>query len=144
MPRFGRSSKQKLDTLHPDLQRVLNRVIEWYDFTILEGHRGKEAQNKAFETGRSKIKWPDGKHNTSPSEAVDIAPWPVDWASRRDLTPGERQKIIGRFYVLAGAVLQAGYQMGIKLRWGGDWDGDLDMTDQKFDDLPHFELVRRG
>jgi len=30
--------------------------------------------------------------------------------------------------------------MGIRLRWGGDWDGDTELDDNKFDDLPHFEL----
>ena len=31
--------------------------------------------------------------------------------------------------------------MGIKLRWGGDWDGDWQTRDNTFDDLPHFELA---
>ena len=31
--------------------------------------------------------------------------------------------------------------MDVTLRWGGDWDGDRDFKDQRFIDLPHFELV---
>jgi peptidoglycan LD-endopeptidase CwlK len=31
--------------------------------------------------------------------------------------------------------------MGIEIRWGGDWDGDGDLSDHKFNDLPHFELI---
>jgi peptidoglycan L-alanyl-D-glutamate endopeptidase CwlK len=29
-----------------------------------------------------------------------------------------------------------------RLRWGGDWDMDTKVSDNDFDDLVHFELVR--
>ncbi len=32
---------------------------------------------------RSKIRWPDGKHNTVPSSAVDVTPYPVVWDNRK-------------------------------------------------------------
>jgi len=32
-------------------------------------------------------------------------------------------------------------QMGIKIRWGGDWDSDGSVCDNKFNDLVHFELA---
>ena len=32
-------------------------------------------------------------------------------------------------------------KMKHRIRWGGDWDGDTDVKDQKFMDLPHFELI---
>ena len=28
----------------------------------------------------------------------------------------------------------------VNLRWGGDWDRDFDLKDQRFNDYPHFEL----
>ena len=28
------------------------------------------------------------------------------------------------------------------VRWGGDWNMDNNFKDQKFNDLPHFELVK--
>ena len=31
-------------------------------------------------------------------------------------------------------------EMGIPLRWGGDWDNDTQLSNNKFDDLVHFEL----
>ena len=40
-----------------------------------------------------------------------------------------------------GIVNERAKQLGIKLRCGGDWDGDTETTDQKFHDLPHFELI---
>ena len=30
--------------------------------------------------------------------------------------------------------------MDINLRWGGDWDQDTEVKDNRFDDLGHFEL----
>jgi hypothetical protein len=32
--------------------------------------------------------------------------------------------------------------MGIELRWGGDWDQDFEVKDNRFDDFPHFELKK--
>ena len=30
--------------------------------------------------------------------------------------------------------------MGINLRWGGDWNQNWEVNDNKFDDFPHFEI----
>ncbi len=78
---------------------------------------------------RSKIRWPDGKHNTVPSSAVDVTPYPVVWDDR------ERQTLF------AGFVLATAKAMDIDLRWGGDWDRDTEVRDNTFDDLVHFEIV---
>jgi peptidoglycan LD-endopeptidase CwlK len=37
--------------------------------------------------------------------------------------------------------LEIAKELGIKVRWGNDWDMDGDLNDQKFIDSPHFELV---
>ena len=103
--------------------------MEQYDCIVLEGYRGKETQNEYFETGRSKLKYPQSKHNQSPSLAVDVAPYPIDWEDKQ------------RWYHFCGYVMGVADQMGIKLRGGHDWDGDRSFTDQSFHDLPHFELV---
>ena len=39
-----------------------------------------------------------------------------------------------------GLVTGLAKQKGIPLRWGGDWDGDNNFKDNRFDDLVHFEL----
>jgi hypothetical protein len=31
--------------------------------------------------------------------------------------------------------------MGIAIRWGGDWDQDGFVADERFLDMPHFELI---
>lgn len=118
----------RLNTCHPNLHRLFYRVITDYDCTIICGHRNEEDQNSAFDNKRSKLRWPSGKHNADPSRAVDVAPYPVDWSNLK------------RFYLFAGYVIGVAHEMGIPLRWGGDWDQDWDMDDQKFNDLVHFEL----
>ena len=76
MPRFGRKSKKELSTCHEDLQDLFNEVIKYVDCSVLEGHRSKERQNKLYEEGKTKVKYPNGRHNASPSRACDIVPYP--------------------------------------------------------------------
>ena len=128
MAKFGKASKQRLSTCHEDLQTVFNEVIKYVDCSILEGHRGAERQNQLFEEGKTKVKHPKGRHNASPSRAVDVAPYPIDWDDRE------------RFHLFAGFVIGIARGMGITLRWGGDWNMNFEVDDNKFDDFPHFEL----
>lgn len=129
MPSFGAKSLAKLDTCDHRLQEVCSLVISNYDFTILEGHRSNERQDELFRQGKSKLRAGESKHNASPSLAVDVAPWPIDWENHK------------RFYLLAGFFFQAAAELDIQLRWGGDWDGDWVHTDQSFHDLPHLEVL---
>ena len=128
MPYFGKSSKKRLKTCDDRLQKVFNEVIKHVDCSILEGHRNKDRQNKLFKEGKTKVRYPDGRHNRQPSSAVDVTPYPVDWKDR------ERQTLF------AGFVIGVASQMNINLRWGGDWDQDFQVVDNRFDDFPHFEL----
>ena len=128
MPKFGKSSKKRLETCDQKLQDVMNEVIKYVDCSILEGHRSEERQNKLFDEGKTKVKYPNGRHNANPSRAVDVTPYPVDWSDR------ERQTLF------AGFVIGIAKSMGINLRWGGDWDQDWQVKDNMFDDFPHFEL----
>ena len=128
MPHFGERSQRELDTCHDNLKILFTEVIKHFDCTILQGHRGQEEQDEYFRTGKSKVQFPNSKHNQSPSLAVDVAPWPIDWNDRE------------RFYHFAGYVRGIAAKMGISVRWGGDWDSDTELHDQTFMDLPHFEL----
>ena len=128
MPKFGRKSRERLNTCESNLQKVFNEVIKHVDCSVLEGHRSKDRQNKLYEEEKTKVKYPDGRHNRQPSSAVDVTPYPVDWKDR------ERQTLF------AGFVIGVASQMGINLRWGGDWDQDFQVVDNRFDDFPHFEL----
>ena len=130
MPSFGKRSRERLESCNSDLRMVFNEVIKSVDCSILEGHREKERQNQLFDEGKTKVLYPDGRHNDYPSNAVDVVPYPVNWEDRERMT------------LFAGFVLGVANQMGITLRWGGDWDQDFEVQDNKFDDFPHFELKR--
>ena len=128
MPRFGKRSKERLATCDDRLQKLFNEVIKHVDCSILEGHRGEGRQNAFFKEGKTKVRYPNGRHNANPSNAVDVVPYPVDWKDRERMT------------LFAGFVLGIASQMGLNIRWGGDWDQDFDVKDNMFDDFPHFEL----
>lgn len=129
MPHFSQLSIDRLNTCDCRLQKVFLEVIKHFDCAVIWGHRSEEDQNSAYAQGFSKLKWPESKHNSLPSKAVDVVPYPIDWADR------------ARFYFFAGHVQMTAKMMDMKLRWGGDWDGDTEVADQTFFDLAHFELV---
>ena len=93
MPKFSQESFSRLSTCHIDLQVVFFEIVHTVDCAILEGHRGQLEQDKAYADGKSKLKWPLGKHNTMPSLAVDVAPYPVNFTDTK------------RFYYFAGFVI---------------------------------------
>ena len=128
MPKFGARSKNALHSCDERLIKVFDEVIKTVDCSVLEGHRGQSKQDKYYEEGKSKVKYPSGRHNKLPSMAVDVAPYPIDWDDRE------------RFHLFAGFVLGIAKSMGINLRWGGDWNQNWFVDDNKFDDFPHFEL----
>lgn len=128
MPRFGKGSLFQLQSVHPDLQELFKEVVKHFDCSVIEGFRGKEKQDRAYEEGKSQVRFPKGKHNQIPSEAIDVAPYPVDWDDKE------------RFYYFAGFVKGIASQMDIKVRWGGDWDNDTQVQDTRFKDLVHFEI----
>ena len=129
MPRYSTTSRERLLTCHQDLQALFKEVIKEYDCTVIEGTRGKEKQDEYYRTGKSKVQFPNSKHNSQPSMAVDVAPYPIDWNDTN------------RFYHFGGYVQGVADRMGIGIRWGGDWDSDNDLNDQTFMDLVHFELI---
>ena len=131
MPRFGKRSRDRLRGVDIRLVNVLNEVVKYFDITVIEGLRSQARQNELVAQGKSKTKF--GKHVQG--KAVDIAPYPIDWDARDD------------FHYLGGFVLGIATQMGLNIRWGGDWsDSSLSQNqrttkDNSFDDLVHFELI---
>lgn len=122
MPKFHFSltSEDRLKDCHADLQTICRTVIQEYDHSVICGYRDEEAQGKAFKDGKSKLQWPDSKHNQLPSMAVDVAPYPIDWDNTE------------RFHELAGHMLEVAYLLNINLEWGGHW--------KTFKDFPHYQL----
>lgn len=160
MPSYSKRSKANLGSCHLSLQELFNEVIKHVDCTILQGHRGKEEQDHYYRLGKSKLQYPKSRHNSMPSEATDAGPydtgrrkvpWPneeipkqiakqISYMLFKDLEEYVKDQCL--WYMFIGYVLGTAEQMGIKIRSGADWDMDWDILDQKFDDLPHFELVK--
>ncbi len=140
MPLLSPLSLQRLATCDQRLQRLMNEVINYYDFSVDCGHRGEQEQRLAFKQGHSRTDWPDSKHNSLPSLAVDILPYnqkfrgvPLDQKGEWDVL---------QFCFMGGIVLGVAKCLGIDIRWGYDWDrNNYVIRDQKFNDGPHFELV---
>ena len=133
MANFGKRSAENLSQAHPDLQRLFNEVIKYYDCAIICGHRNEEDQNKAYDEGRSKLRYPQSKHNKTPSLAVDVVPW---FRNKPHIRWNDKEK----FYEFAGFVQGISVSLGIVIRWGGNWNRNDELKDQSFFDLPHFEL----
>jgi len=134
--KFGNTSEFNLSTVHFDLQLVAREALAMglMDFSITEGHRGKELQNEYYNADppKSRVKFPDGKHNKIPAEAFDAVPWIKDHISYNK----------AHCCVLAGIILTCAKKLGVGMRWGGNWDMDTEpVTDQDFQDLVHFELI---
>lgn len=124
--KLGSKSKARLSTVKPELQAVVMKAFETvpFDVTVLEGVRTVERQKELVAKGASKTM--NSKHITG--DAVDLAPYPIDWNDK------------SRFNELARHMLNAASELGIKIRWGGDWNMDGDWKDESFYDGPHFEL----
>jgi peptidoglycan L-alanyl-D-glutamate endopeptidase CwlK len=125
MPSFGQESTENLVQCDQQLQDVLNEAIKYIDFSVICGHRDEEAQNRAYNTHRSLLKWPKSKHNTYPSRAVDVIPYPGGFSNDNET-----------FYLLATYILRAASILGVHLTWGGHW--------RSLKDLPHFELSKEA
>ena len=132
--KFGNRSKQALARVHPDLVKLCNKVLELeiFDFGITCGYRGQDAQNQLYFEGRSRVKWPDSKHNKDPSEAIDFVLYingEVNWDDTN------------AWYMAIGVFRAVAIMLDIEIRAGGDWSGDFSTQDQTFFDLTHIELV---
>lgn len=146
MPSFSKRSRNNLDTCHNDIIAVCNELILITDFTVLRGYAKPEEQFELYKKGREyrNDKWIvvyennivtycDGfkklsRHNESPSSAIDIVPYPINW------------KNINRFYFLAGSFLAIAYRLRVQgiiesgFEWGGHW--------KTFKDYPHLQIKK--
>lgn len=106
-----------------------------FDIVVTEGVRSKERQEELYAQGRTKpgkiFTWTlNSKHIEG--KAVDVCPY-VNRAIPWD------DKLL--FVSLGREMLSAGDELGVKVRWGYDWDGDGQLMEKGESDGPHFELV---
>lgn len=120
MPALSKSSLEKLSTCDKRLQKLFTEVAKTYDCTVVCGHRNEADQTEAYRSGHSKVKFPNSKHNSYPSKAADVVPFPIDWSDKQ------------RFFHFAGFVLATAVQQGVKIRCGIDFNGDLNFKNDNF------------
>lgn len=130
MPSFSKTSLDRLSTCDIRLQKLFKEVVKERDCSILCGYRPQNEQEEAVRTGKSKVHWPNSKHNKSPSIAVDVMPYPIDWDDRHNLND---------FAIL---VFSKARELNIQIRWGADWDGDGNFWEEANWEIdgPHWEL----
>lgn len=136
MPKFSDESFTKLSTCHPDLQALFFEIIKYIDCTIIEGHRTEARQEEDFAKGATKLHYPFGKHDSQPSMAVDVTPYPVN------LDDNNMSLWFGGYVQGIAQKLKEEGKMEHSVRWGGSWDGlgKLDTACQLHDSV-HFELI---
>ena len=132
---FSKRSDGRLITCHPELQLPFRILIKYFDHSVIFGYRDETEQELAFKEKRTQVHYPYSAHNTQPSMAIDVMPYPID------------NKDSNRFIYLAGQVkgialmLKERGDMSYDLGWGGDWDNDTEVKDNNFNDLGHFYLI---
>lgn len=126
---LSEKGKALLSQCKQPLQDVINKSFEKmpFDITILPSTvRTEQEQRDNVAKG---VSWTmKSKHLTG--EAVDMAPYPVDW------------KDLSRFEEMAKVVFEASKELNIPVKWGGTWKSTTDGWKQnKKYDGPHFELA---
>lgn len=125
---LGPRSKMRLNGVHPDLVKVVERAIQitTVDFTVLEGVRDPQRQRTLVESGASQTM--NSRHIPGAdgfAKAVDLGAWvddQVDWS--------------WPLYVqIAKAMQTAADELNVKIVSGINW--------RTFKDGPHHELDRR-
>lgn len=126
----------KLKGVKIDLIRVIEKAADVmpFDLLITEGVRTKEQQQKLYAQGRTRpgkvVTWTlDSKHITG--DAVDVVPLVNNNIPWNDTL---------LFITMGKTILQVADDLGIKMRWGYDWDRDGIVMEKGEHDGPHFEL----
>lgn len=123
MPTLSAASRKRLAGAHPLLRQLFEACAvdpKCPDFQILDSQRGRAAQEKAFKEGHSRAHFGDSAHNWSPSVALDVTPFPLDW------NDFDSFRVLGKF------VMAKAEAMKIPIEWGAMWP--------KLKDFPHYEL----
>ena len=127
---FGKRSEENITGVHPALIRVVRRAMSMQvmDFSIIEGFRTDERQEKLYDQGRTTkgaiVTWTlNSRHKMQPSgygEAFDLTPYPIDWEDEN------------KFWMLRGVMLAAAAIEKVEIEYlsGGR-------------DLPHVQLKRK-
>lgn len=117
---LGGRSRQRLEGVHPDLVKVVERAIQitQVDFTVLEGLRTIQRQQELLKSGATTTL--KSRHLTG--HAVDLGAFVY----------GEVRWDWPLYYKIADAMKRAAKELDVPIEWGGDW--------KSFKDGPHYQL----
>lgn len=123
MFKFGTRSISRLQGVHPDLVRVMEKAItnSPHDFSITEGLRTPERQRELVSQGASRTLM--SRHLTG--HAVDIA----------IIKDGKAVWDFPLYQEVAEHIEKVAVEEGVSIVWGGRWRG--------LRDGPHIELNRK-
>lgn len=136
--KFGTRSELRLRGVKDPLVRVARLALSKSetDLTITEGMRSRARHAELYAKGRTTpgpaVTWVlVSKHCLG--DALDIAPLKpdgsIDWDNK------------AAFKEMARLMFEAASELGVKIRWGCDWDMDGIPYEKGEYDGPHFELV---
>lgn len=136
--KFGTRSYIRLRGVKRDLIRVAELALSRspFDITVIEGMRTPERQAQLYAQGRTTpgpvVTWTlRSKHLDG--KAIDLGPLDdkgqIAWNNRE------------LFVEMSSLMFAAAKELGVKIRWGADWDQDGHPYEKGEYDGPHFELV---
>lgn len=131
MYEYSKQSRERLLTVHQDLQTLFLEVIKHRDCTIVSGLRSQEEQQDLYAKGRTKpgdiVTYKDGVNRRSKHQtglAIDVVPYPEMWDE-------EALRDFGNFVKGIAVILKRYGAINKDINWGGDW---------KWKDMPHWEI----
>lgn len=129
---------ERLRGVDPNLAKVVMHAASLlpFDLQLIEGLRTVERQREYYAQGRTKpgkvVTWTMASPHIT-GRAVDVAALQpdgsIDWDRPSD------------FDQVAEAMFEAAKVVGVRIRWGADWDQDGKPRERGETDSPHFELA---
>jgi len=145
--RFGARSQANLRGVHHELVNVVSDalLISTVDFAVIEGLRTYARQRELYSQGRTKIgnivTWTMSSKHMAQADgfghAVDLLP--VNPATGK-IDAGSWNYRAG-FVEIANSMFEAADRLGVKIRWGKDWNMNGKAGEKGETDSPHFELM---
>lgn len=132
MFKLSRRSLDNLAGVDSRLVAIVNRAIQLTktDFSVTEGLRTEARQRELFNAHKTKTM--KSKHLVG--LAVDVVPIiPDPWNTKNPDTETAWRNI-------NAAMMAAAKELGVVIRWGGDFNGDGRTVGSDNWDSPHFEI----
>ncbi|CNL31950.1 peptidase M15B and M15C DD-carboxypeptidase VanY/endolysin [Yersinia enterocolitica] len=129
--RFSQRSENNLKGVNASLVKVVQRALELstVDFIVIEGVRTVARQQQLYAQGRTEpgkvVTW------TMKSKHID--------GNAVDLLPVTGWDNLASFKTVSKAMFQAASELGVKITWGADWNGN-GFQEKGETDSPHFEI----